>query len=74
MDAVKPGGHVIIATFGLDGPEKCSGLEIVRYNAGSLQAEFGDRFQLLETRMELHKTPFDTTQQFLYCHYLIAIP
>ncbi|AFY93074.1 methyltransferase family protein [Chamaesiphon minutus PCC 6605] len=74
LDAVKPGGHVIIATFGLDGLEKCSGLKIVRYNAGSLQAEFGDRFQLLETSMELHKTPFDTTQQFLYCHYLIAIP
>jgi 2-polyprenyl-3-methyl-5-hydroxy-6-metoxy-1,4-benzoquinol methylase len=74
LDAVKPGGHVIIATFGLDGPEKCSGLEIVRYDAGLLQAEFGDRFQLLETSIELHKTPFDTTQQFLYCHYLIAIP
>ncbi|WP_373545103.1 class I SAM-dependent methyltransferase [Chamaesiphon sp.] len=74
LDAVKPGGHVIIATFGLDGPEKCSGLEIVRYDSESLQAEFGERFQLLETGMELHKTPSDTTQQFLYCHYLIAIP
>ncbi|WP_310412623.1 class I SAM-dependent methyltransferase [Chamaesiphon sp. OTE_8_metabat_110] len=73
LDAVNPGGHVIIATFGLDGPEKCSGLEIVRYDAGSLQAEFGDRFQLLEASMELHKTPFDTTQQFLYCHFLITI-
>ncbi len=73
LDAVKPGGHVIIATFGVDGPEKCSGLKIVRYDAGSLQAEFGDRFQLLETSMELHKTPFDTTQQFLYCHFLITI-
>jgi 2-polyprenyl-3-methyl-5-hydroxy-6-metoxy-1,4-benzoquinol methylase len=73
LDAVKHGGHVIIATFGLDGPEKCSGLEIVRYDAGSLQAEFGDRFQLLETSTELHETPFQTTQQFLYCHFLVAI-
>ena len=74
LDAVKPSGHVIIATFGLDGPQKCSGLEIVRYDAGSLQAEFSDRFQLLETSTELHQTPFYTTQQFLYCHYLIATP
>ena len=74
LDAVKPGGHVIIATFGLDGPEKCSGLEIVRYDSESLQAELGDRFQLLETSIELHQTPFNTTQQFLYCHYLIATP
>ncbi len=73
MDAVKPGGHVIIATFGLDGPEKCSGLEIVRYDSKSLQVEFGDRFQLLETGIELHNTPFNTTQQFLYCHFYITI-
>lgn len=73
LDAVKPGGHVIIATFGLDGPAKCSGLEIVRYDSESLQAEFGDRFHLLETSIELHKTPFDTTQQFIYCHFLITI-
>jgi 2-polyprenyl-3-methyl-5-hydroxy-6-metoxy-1,4-benzoquinol methylase len=72
LDAVKPGGHIIMATFGSDGPEKCSGLEIVRYSSGSLQAEFGDRFQLLETSTELHQTPFQTTQQFLYCHFLIA--
>lgn len=72
LDAVKPGGHVIIATFGLGGPQKCSGLEIVRYDAGSLQAEFGDRFQLSETSTELHKTPFNTTQQFLYCHFFVT--
>ncbi len=68
LSAVKPGGHIIMATFGVNGPEKCSGLEIVRYSSESLQAEFGDRFQLLETSTELHQTPFLTTQQFLYCH------
>jgi 2-polyprenyl-3-methyl-5-hydroxy-6-metoxy-1,4-benzoquinol methylase len=72
LHAVKPGGQIIMATFGVDGPEKCSGLEIVRYSSASLQAEFGDRFQLLETSTELHKTPFQTTQQFLYCHFLVA--
>jgi 2-polyprenyl-3-methyl-5-hydroxy-6-metoxy-1,4-benzoquinol methylase len=72
LRAVKPGGHVIMATFGINGPEKCSGLEIVRYSSASLQAEFGDRFQLLETSTELHVTPFQTTQQFLYCHFLVS--
>ena len=72
LDAVKPGSHVIMATFGLDGHEKCSGLEIVRYSSASLQAEFGDRFQLLATSIELHETPFQPTQQFLYCHFLIT--
>jgi SAM-dependent methyltransferase len=72
LHAVKPGGHVIMATFGLGGPEKCSGLEIVRYSSASLQAEFGDQFQLLETSTELHETPFQTTQEFLYCHFVVA--
>jgi SAM-dependent methyltransferase len=72
LHAVKPGGHVIMATFGVDGPEKCSGLEIVRYSSASLQAEFGDRFQLLATSTELHETPFQTTQQFLYCHFCVV--
>jgi 2-polyprenyl-3-methyl-5-hydroxy-6-metoxy-1,4-benzoquinol methylase len=65
--AVKPGGHVLVSTFGPEGPTKCSGLEIVRYNAQSLHAEFGARFQLVESFKELHNTPFGTTQQFLYC-------
>lgn len=67
MLAVKPGGHVIIGTFGPEGPEKCSGLDVVRYDAQALQAEFGDRFELVESFVELHHTPFGTTQQFLYC-------
>ena len=66
--AVKPGGHVIISTFGPEGPKKCSGLDIVRYDSESLHREFGARFRLLESSSELHQTPFGTTQQFLYCH------
>ena len=65
--AVKPGGHVLVSTFGAEGPTKCSGLEIVRYDADSLHAEFGVRFRMLESLKELHNTPFGTTQQFLYC-------
>ena len=65
--AVKPGGHVIVATFGPEGPEKCSGLEVVRYGADELHGEFGGRFQLLEHLTEVHETPWGTPQQFVYC-------
>lgn len=65
--AVKPGGHVLVSTFGPEGPKKCSGLEVVRYDAESLHAQFGRRFRMLESFKELHETPFGTTQQFLYC-------
>ncbi|MCE5309574.1 MAG: class I SAM-dependent methyltransferase [Acidobacteriales bacterium] len=67
--AVKPGGHVIIGTFGPEGPVKCSGLDVMRYDAQSLHAEFGPRFHLVESSKELHVTPFGTEQQFLYCHF-----
>jgi SAM-dependent methyltransferase len=65
--AVKAGGHVLVSTFGPEGPTKCSGLEVVRYDAEALHAEFGVRFRLLDSFKELHHTPFGTTQQFLYC-------
>jgi len=66
--AVKPGGHVIVSTFGPEGPTKCSGLEVMRYNTESLHGEFGPRFRLVESSNELHQTPFGTTQQFIYCY------
>jgi len=70
--AVKPGGHVIVSTFGPEGPEKCSGLKVMRYDGESLHQEFGPRFRLVESSKELHHTPFGTTQQFLYCHCTLA--
>src|SRR5712671_4067431 len=66
--AVKPGGHVIVSTFGTEGPTKCSGLEVMRYDSESLHGEFGSRFRLVESSKELHQTPFETTQQFVYCY------
>ena len=66
--SVKAGGHVIVSTFGPEGPTKCSGLDVVRYDAESLHEEFGTRFRLVESSKELHETPFGTTQQFLYCY------
>lgn len=68
MHAVKSGGHVIVASFGPAGPLKCSGLEVVRYDAESLHGEFGAEFQLVEHFTEQHHTPSGTTQQFLYCY------
>ena len=66
--AVRQGGHVIVSTFGPEGPTKCSGLDVMRYDAQSLHVEFGARFRLVESSKELHDTPFGTTQQFLYCY------
>lgn len=66
--AVRRKGHVIVSTFGPEGPTKCSGLDVVRYDADSLHDEFGARFRLVESLKELHQTPFGTTQQFLYCY------
>jgi 2-polyprenyl-3-methyl-5-hydroxy-6-metoxy-1,4-benzoquinol methylase len=66
--SVKTGGHVIVSTFGPEGPTKCSGLDVVRYDAESLHEEFGTSFRLVESSKELHETPFGTTQQFLYCY------
>jgi SAM-dependent methyltransferase len=66
--SVKVGGHVIVATFAPDGPEKCSGLNVVRYDPDSLHGEFGDEFQLIESVREDHQTPFGTQQKFIYCY------
>jgi 2-polyprenyl-3-methyl-5-hydroxy-6-metoxy-1,4-benzoquinol methylase len=65
--SVKLGGHVIVATFGPEGPEKCSGLDVVRYDAENLHGEFGSKFRLLDSVTELHETPWGTPQQFMYC-------
>jgi len=66
--AVKSGGHVIVSTFGPEGPTQCSGLHVMRYDADALHGEFGERFRLIESSKELHDTPFGTTQQFLCCY------
>jgi 2-polyprenyl-3-methyl-5-hydroxy-6-metoxy-1,4-benzoquinol methylase len=60
------GGSVILATFALDGPERCSGLEVVRYNGRKLGAEFSNGFSLLRELREVHRTPWGTLQPFTY--------
>ncbi|MDN0084675.1 class I SAM-dependent methyltransferase [Crenobacter sp. SG2305] len=72
--SVKPGGHVIVATFAPDGPEQCSGLPVARYAPEQLHGEFGPAFELLEHASEEHKTPGGTVQHFVYCHCLTPLP
>jgi 2-polyprenyl-3-methyl-5-hydroxy-6-metoxy-1,4-benzoquinol methylase len=69
--SVRPGGYVIVGTFGPEGPSKCSGLDVQRYDADSLHSEFGRRFRMIDSLKELHQTPFGTTQQFLYCFCVV---
>jgi SAM-dependent methyltransferase len=64
--SVKPGGHVLIATFGPEGPLQCSGLEVVRYSQTQLQQVLGDGFKLLGSELTTHLTPMGSEQQFLY--------
>lgn len=63
--APKPGGHVVIATFGTDGPMKCSGLDTMRYDADTLAHALGPGFMLIDSVLERHATPLGTSQQFL---------
>ena len=65
--SVKPGGTVIMASFSLEGPEKCSGLNVMRYNPETMSRELGGGFTLIKSRNESHRTPFDTLQDFVYC-------
>jgi 2-polyprenyl-3-methyl-5-hydroxy-6-metoxy-1,4-benzoquinol methylase len=67
LNAVRPGGYVIVSTFGPEGPTKCSGLDVMRYDAEALHREFGKRFRIEESSKEIHRTPWGAAQQFVYC-------
>ena len=68
-DALAPGGHAIIGTFAPDGPERCSGLPIVRHDAASLSLVLGERFELIDTLRHEHRTPWDSVQQFQFSSF-----
>lgn len=63
---LEPDGHVIIGAFAIGGPEQCSGLDIVQYDAGKLMAELGESFELVEESQETHITPANRQQAFAY--------
>lgn len=66
--AIRPGGHVIVATFGPEGPTKCSGLDVVRYDPDALHDQFGASFRLVRHLTEMHQTPAGGMQHFTYCY------
>ena len=65
--AIRPGGHVIVASFAIDGPTRCSGLEVVRYSPEAMHSQFGSDFRLLDSVREEHHTPSGAMQPFVYC-------
>lgn len=65
--ALMPGGFALIATFSLEGPTTCSGLQVCRYSAETLAGEFGNDFRIVESRPEDHMTPSSIKQAFVYC-------
>ena len=69
FNALSKNAHMIIATFAEDGSTQCSGLDVMRYSAASLQKELGSSFTLIHSEEERHATPFGTTQKFIYCHF-----
>lgn len=69
VHALKPGSSLVIATFAPDGPTRCSGLPVVRYDAAGLAQVFGAAFRLEAEAAEAHATPGGSVQSFLYCHF-----
>ncbi|MEJ2453089.1 MAG: class I SAM-dependent methyltransferase [Candidatus Thiodiazotropha sp.] len=67
---LRPGGHLVLASFAIGGPERCSGLPIVQYDASKLKAELGDEFVLVEERAEVHVTPAEKSQKFVYFRFV----
>lgn len=65
--ALKPSGHLILATFSIQGPRSCSGLPVRRYDKSSIQEQFGAEFQLKKSATITHRTPAGDSQEFLYC-------
>ena len=69
-NSLRPEGHLIIATFAIGGPEKCSGLDIVQYDSEKMIAEIGEDFELVEERKEVHFTPTNKEQKFIFFRFL----
>ena len=69
LNGLSENGLVIMATFALDGPEKCSGLPVQRYDAESLAHALGPSFKLIESWSEDHITPWGSQQAFNWCAF-----
>ena len=67
LKALKPGGFAIVGTFGPNGPDQCSGMPVSRYNVHQLHGTFGEQFQLIDSCVERHQTPWGGAQEFTCC-------
>jgi hypothetical protein len=63
---LRPGGSLVLASFGPAGPTRCSSLPVNRYSAADLSRTLGPGFELVSARLEDHETPAGRSQQFLY--------
>lgn len=66
---IKPGGYLVLGTFSEQGPKKCSGLEIKQYSEASMSKRFEKKFERIKCITEEHQTPFNTSQNFLFCSF-----
>jgi 2-polyprenyl-3-methyl-5-hydroxy-6-metoxy-1,4-benzoquinol methylase len=73
LKALRPGGHVVLGTFALEAPAKCSGLSVKRYSADELERKLGEEFELIRHDKYLHITPRGVEQMYLYCHFQKSI-
>ena len=72
-NTLQPGGHFVLAAFAMQGPTRCSGLDVVRYDAGNLMHELGSQFELVEETGETHVTPDKKEQLFSWFHLVRAV-
>ena len=69
LSTLKPGGFAIVATFALDGPDRCSGLSVQRYSPETLSTELGPNLRMIESVPHVHTTPWGRKQSFVYCRF-----
>jgi SAM-dependent methyltransferase len=67
--ALKENGHLIVATFAPDGPTRCADLDVVRFAPEQLCETVGPGFYLVSSELRTHVTPWNSHQQFLFCHF-----
>lgn len=68
-EALRPGGRLVITTFGPDGPQEYGGVPVRRYSARSLPEELGSQFELADYSLSMHQAPSGDIQQYLHCHF-----
>lgn len=69
LQALKPGGHLIIGAFAPEAPSKCSGLPVQRYDHARLAETLGHELELIRHHKEMHVTPGGVEQMYLYCQF-----